>query len=37
MTVAAAAQAPRLFYSDLDSGPNLGGERGLGAYVTLYG
>jgi hypothetical protein len=28
---------PALFYSDLDSGPNSGGERNGGAYVTLYG
>ena len=34
---AAMAQGPRLFYSDLDSGPNTGGERDQGAYVTLYG
>ena len=28
---------PALFYSDLDSGPNSGGEQNGGAYVTLYG
>ena len=28
---------PRIFYSDLDSGPKTGGENGLGAYVTIYG
>jgi uncharacterized protein (TIGR03437 family) len=28
---------PRLFFSDLDSGPNQGGENGQGAFVTLYG
>lgn len=33
----AAAQAPRLFYTDLDSGPNTGGERNQGSYVTIYG
>jgi IPT/TIG domain len=27
----------RLFYSDLESGPNAGGENGKGAFVTLYG
>src|SRR5579872_5472485 len=27
----------RLFYSDLTSGPNTGGENGKGAYVTLVG
>jgi hypothetical protein len=31
------AAAPALFFSDLRSGPNVGGEDGLGAYVTLYG
>lgn len=29
--------APRLFYTDLESGPKSGGENELGAYVTLYG
>lgn len=35
-----AQHAPRIFFSDLDSGPNSGGEavNGFsGAYVTLYG
>lgn len=32
-----AAQAPSLFFSDLISGPNTGGENGNGAYVTIYG
>lgn len=35
-----AQTSPRLFYSDLDSGPNTGGETASGfsgAYVTLYG
>jgi hypothetical protein len=27
----------RLFYSDLTSGPNTGGENGKGAYVTIVG
>ena len=31
------AQAPVLFFSDLASGPNSGGENGNGAYVTVYG
>jgi hypothetical protein len=34
------AQSPVLFFSDLDSGPNTGGESvsgSAGAYVTLYG
>lgn len=28
---------PRIFYSDLDSGPRGGGESGQGAFVTIYG
>lgn len=27
----------RVFYSDLESGPNSGGENNKGAFVTLYG
>ncbi len=27
----------RIFYSDLTSGPNTGGENGKGAFVTIYG
>jgi len=30
-------QVPRLLHTDLDSGPNTGGEGNRGAYVTLYG
>jgi uncharacterized protein (TIGR03437 family) len=29
--------APRIFFSDLESGPNAGGENNAGAYVTIYG
>jgi hypothetical protein len=29
--------APRLFFSDLVSGPNTGGQDNNGAFVTLYG
>jgi hypothetical protein len=32
-----APGAPRLFYTDLVSGPNAGGENGQGVYVSLYG
>jgi hypothetical protein len=33
-----AAPAPPLIrYSDLESGPNTGGQGGLGAFVTVYG
>jgi len=28
---------PRLFFTDLESGPNSGGQDNLGAFVTLYG
>jgi IPT/TIG domain len=31
------AQAPRIFYSDLESGPNTGGQNNKGAFVTIYG
>ena len=31
------AGAPALFFTDLTSGPNSGGEGDLGAFVTLYG
>lgn len=33
----AAAPAPRIFFSDLESGPKTGGENNNGAFVTLYG
>lgn len=32
-----AFAGPRLFFTDLESGPNTGGERDGGAFVTLYG
>jgi hypothetical protein len=37
--LAAHAQysAPRIFFSDLQSGPSTGGQDGLGAIVTIYG
>ena len=28
---------PIIFHSDLDSGPNAGGENGAGVYITIYG
>src|SRR5580700_8575593 len=31
------AQAPVLFFSDIPSGSNTGGENGNGAYVSVYG
>ena len=33
----AQSPAPYIFYSDLTSGPNTGGENGKGAVVTIYG
>lgn len=36
VTIATCAQ-PRIFFSDLDSGPRDGGENGQGAFVTIYG
>jgi hypothetical protein len=35
--IAAFAAPLVVFYSDLDSGPNSGGENGRGAWVTIYG
>jgi hypothetical protein len=33
-----AAQAPpRIFFSDLDSGPNVGGQKNHSAWVTILG
>lgn len=29
--------APRLFFTDLESGPKTGGQDDLGAFITLYG
>lgn len=36
-SVCALAQAPQIFFTDLTSGPNSGGENGKGVYVTIYG
>jgi IPT/TIG domain len=33
----AGAAPSRVFFSDLQSGPNAGGERDAGVYVTIYG
>src|SRR5579859_838631 len=35
--IPAAAESPRIFYSDLVSGPDVGGEQNLGAIVTITG
>ena len=37
LAIAAKGAVPAIFYSDLESGPNKGGERNQGAYVTIYG
>jgi hypothetical protein len=34
---AATATGPQIFYSDLDSGPNTGGQNNKGVFVTVYG
>ncbi len=34
---APAGEAPRLFFTDITSGPNSGGEMNLGAFLTLFG
>src|SRR5438309_11348703 len=28
---------PRIFFSDLESGPNVGGQKNLGVWVTIWG
>ncbi len=33
----AAMAAPRIFYTDIVTGPNTGGENNNGAYLTLFG
>src|SRR6476469_811449 len=33
----AQSATPRLFYSDLESGPNTGGQNNSGAFTTLWG
>ena len=35
--ILAQSAAPHLFYSDLESGPNTGGQNNNGAFVTLWG
>ncbi len=37
LSAASQTVPPRIFYSDLDSGPNTGGENNNGVYVTIYG
>lgn len=33
----ASSGSSRLFFTDLESGPNTGGQDNLGAFITLYG
>src|SRR5215469_6485731 len=35
--LAIAQAAPHIFFSDLESGPNSGGQNEKGAFVTIYG
>jgi len=32
-----ADEAPRIFYTDIESGPNTGGENNNGAYLSIFG
>src|SRR6476661_8375757 len=32
-----AQSPPRIFFSDLDSGPNIGGQKNHGVWVTIWG
>lgn len=36
-SVACVAAQPRIFFSDLVSGPNTGGQNNQGVFVTIYG
>ena len=36
-TPALAGEAPRIFYTDIESGPNTGGENNNGAYLSIFG
>lgn len=35
--VAMSSGNPRIFFTDLESGPNTGGQDDLGAFITIYG
>jgi uncharacterized protein (TIGR03437 family) len=37
MAATAQTTTPALFFSDIDSGPNTGGDNNAGVYVTIYG
>ncbi len=36
-TLLPAETPPRIFFSDLESGPNIGGQKNLGVWVTIWG
>src|SRR6478609_568487 len=36
-SVCAQAAPPRIFFSDLESGPNTGGQNNNGVWVTIWG
>ncbi|HET7009177.1 MAG TPA: choice-of-anchor Q domain-containing protein [Anaerolineales bacterium] len=35
--VATSSGTPRVFFTDLESGPNTGGQDDLGAFISIYG
>jgi hypothetical protein len=37
MSLVAQAQQPQIFFSDIESGPNVGGQNGNGSFVTIWG
>jgi hypothetical protein len=37
MSLIAQAQQPHIFFSDIESGPNVGGQNGNGSFVTIWG
>src|SRR6185437_1360801 len=37
LPAASQTPPPRIFFTDITSGPATGGENGAGAYVTIYG
>jgi hypothetical protein len=37
MSLVAQAQQPHIFFSDIESGPNVGGQNGNGSFVTIWG
>ncbi|HEY3769461.1 MAG TPA: IPT/TIG domain-containing protein [Candidatus Angelobacter sp.] len=37
MSLVAQAQQPQIFFSDIESGPNVGGQSGNGSFVTIWG